>query len=227
MLGNIIGAIGSIAGGFLGNKAQEKANRQNLKWAKDQAQNRIKWTVQDAKRSGIHPLAALGANVPTTSPGIVGATSFGDGVAAGAAQLGNAFNKSEAQELENLQKDLIRSQIRQSDSVTSVNVARSRSILGAMRSGATNVDGVKATLPAKDFTSAMVMGHRVDPAFTMSDAQVLEDRYGEAISIPAGVAIAASDLWKGYRNGPENRISDRMRKDRRANPGKYNWQEDY
>lgn len=227
MLGNIIGAIGSIAGGFLGNKAQEKANKQNLAWAKNQAHNRIKWTVNDAKRAGIHPLAALGANVPTTSPGIVGATSLGDGVAAGAAQLGNAINKSEGAELANLQKELIRSQIRQSDSVTSVNVARSRSIVGAMRSGATNVDPVTATLPKRDFTSAMVAGYRVDPSLQMSDAQVLEDRYGEAVSIPAGIAIAASDLWKGYRNGPERRFSERMRKDRRANPGKYNWKEDY
>lgn len=54
----------------------ERQNRKNEKMQYDFAQNGISWKVQDAKRSGIHPLYALGAS--TQSPSFGGqAPSFG------------------------------------------------------------------------------------------------------------------------------------------------------
>lgn len=61
-----IGAATSIGGGLLSNffnrNAQDNAAEQN----REVLQNAISWRVADAKRAGIHPLYALGANVATS-----------------------------------------------------------------------------------------------------------------------------------------------------------------
>lgn len=48
---------GSVIGGLINKKSTEDTNAENKKFAK----NRIQITANDAKKAGIHPLAALGA----------------------------------------------------------------------------------------------------------------------------------------------------------------------
>lgn len=48
-----------------------KANKQNLDYQKEFAQNGITWRVQDAVKAGLHPLAALGAQTTSFSPSFV------------------------------------------------------------------------------------------------------------------------------------------------------------
>lgn len=79
MLGALIGAATSVAGGLLNNKAQKDANRANEAAAlrqealqKEFAQSGIQWKVQDAEKAGIHPLYALGANTTSYQPTNVG-----------------------------------------------------------------------------------------------------------------------------------------------------------
>lgn len=74
-LGPAIGAIGSIAGGLLGNasasaarSAQQKHINQMLAWQRTMATHGVQWKVEDAKKAGIHPLAALGANIQQAAP---------------------------------------------------------------------------------------------------------------------------------------------------------------
>lgn len=43
-------------------------NRQNIALQKEFAQNSIKWRVEDAKRAGVHPMAALGISGSSFSP---------------------------------------------------------------------------------------------------------------------------------------------------------------
>lgn len=81
MLPALIGAAASLAGGFLSNKANEKANKQAEANAlrqealqKEFAQSGIQWKVQDAEKAGIHPLYALGANTVSYSPSTIGPT---------------------------------------------------------------------------------------------------------------------------------------------------------
>lgn len=91
--GPIFGTIGSIAGGLLGggkNKVDkwsknfaerqfDESKRQfNLSFAWQR--NRIRETVQDAERAGIHPLAALGASVPGGFAAGVGGSASAGGV---------------------------------------------------------------------------------------------------------------------------------------------------
>lgn len=57
------GLIGSVLGysaAKSGQQLQQDINRENLQNAREFAQNSIQWKVEDAKKAGIHPLAALG-----------------------------------------------------------------------------------------------------------------------------------------------------------------------
>lgn len=78
LFGGIASAVGSIAGGLLGNAAAASSqanaqaiNRFNYDAQKEFAQNGIRWRVQDAKAAGLHPLAALGASGASYSPSAV------------------------------------------------------------------------------------------------------------------------------------------------------------
>lgn len=83
------GAIGgAVAGGLLGyagakeqSEATQEANAANLAFAREQqafqekmAMRGIRFRVEDARGAGIHPLAALGANVSSPAPISVGLT---------------------------------------------------------------------------------------------------------------------------------------------------------
>lgn len=75
MFGGIASALGSIAGGILGNKSQSDANalnaqltREQIAYQKELHQNQLQWRVQDAKKAGLHPLAGLGVSSYSFSP---------------------------------------------------------------------------------------------------------------------------------------------------------------
>lgn len=97
-----LSAAASIAGGFLGRSAQNDANDANaaiaganLKFQREFARQGIQMRVADAKKAGIHPLYALGANLPTYSPSptYVGAgTQLGDAVAEAGQNIGRAVD---------------------------------------------------------------------------------------------------------------------------------------
>lgn len=60
--------------GYSGRKAESKDRRFQRQFAK----NQIQWRVEDAKKAGLHPLAALGA--PTVSPAVSAGDPMGDAV---------------------------------------------------------------------------------------------------------------------------------------------------
>lgn len=73
--GAAIGALGNVIGGAMGMSSANKANKISQRQFNRQMQlqenlmhHGVRWRVQDAKRAGIHPLAALGANVSQFSP---------------------------------------------------------------------------------------------------------------------------------------------------------------
>lgn len=83
MLGEIIGAIGSIAGGLLGSSAADNAADQAWDRQKKVLKNQVQWRVADAVKAGLHPLAALGLNPASGPPMAEIGTDWG-------ANLGNA-----------------------------------------------------------------------------------------------------------------------------------------
>jgi len=128
----IIGAIGDGISGFLGQKQADSSNRQqlaiaqaNMNMQREFAQNGIKWKVDDAMRSGVHPLFALGANTNSFSPVSIGSTQSDTSWASRAGQnLGRAIQATSTEgererqmasslqlERGQLENELIRTQI--------------------------------------------------------------------------------------------------------------------
>lgn len=75
----LAGAGANLLSGYMGQRAQEEANRQNryatqenIRHQEQFAKMGIRWKVQDAMRAGLHPLAALGAQTHSFSPTAVG-----------------------------------------------------------------------------------------------------------------------------------------------------------
>lgn len=128
----IIASIISGGFGLYGQGQQEAADRRagesNAQLQREFAQMGIRWRVEDARRAGIHPLAALGAHVSSPSPSFISSDS-----STAWRQMGQDFSRAiqstrtntERQEaaanlaLENakLQNDLLRVQIKQIDQV--------------------------------------------------------------------------------------------------------------
>lgn len=120
----LIAAGAALAGGMLSSKSQSDANKANIKYQKQFAQEGIQWRVADAEKAGIHPLYALGAQTTSFSPSVVGDTSMGNALAAAGDNIGRAIAaKSTADELlpvkaltlerMGLENELLRTQIRQ------------------------------------------------------------------------------------------------------------------
>lgn len=68
-LGGVVGAVGSLIGGNKTAESQAAANAWNQNFAKEQFEyqkelhkNQVQWRVEDAKKAGLHPLAALGVS---------------------------------------------------------------------------------------------------------------------------------------------------------------------
>lgn len=162
---SILGAVASVAGGLIGSSDAKKANKQQM----DLAKNSIKYRVQDAKNSGIHPLYALGA--PTLSSSMQ-TNPMGQAVANAGSEIGktmiSAYEK-EIQELnlQNARADLTAKKLRNADfikqSIDNSRMAKINATLGA------NAD-------AKDVME-FGGGVKVKPRYT--PASKGEDYFGE------------------------------------------------
>lgn len=221
-----IGSIGSLVGGFF----DRKANKENLEsqqaMQREFAQSGIQWKVNDAKAAGIHPLAALGAQTASYSPQSIGDSgSFSDmGQNLGRALKAAASSDDrKAQELEDLaltrarlDNDLVRSQIEASKVATS---SRRGAALGppmptppVAKTAWTGAPVTADKIETKDDTYPAVKNLRVggvplQTAPWMSDAQDMEDRYGESISDWVGgplnlIADSVYSAYKGFRKIP-------------------------
>lgn len=133
--GALISGGSTLLGGYLGGQAQDKANAanremnaENIKMQKEFAQSGVQWKVEDAKKAGIHPLAALGAQTHSFAPASIGEspnTAMGDSIANMGQNIAQAYSAStskndrlinEAMRMEQLdnarlQNELLRSQI--------------------------------------------------------------------------------------------------------------------
>jgi len=85
MWGEIAGAAGSVIGSLFGKSEAEK----NIKMQKQFAQQGIQWKVADAKKAGIHPLYALGAQTHSFAPV---QTGISENMASAGQSLGRAVD---------------------------------------------------------------------------------------------------------------------------------------
>lgn len=97
--GPLVGAAGSIAGGLISNLFNRRQQNQAENFQRELAQHGVSWRVQDAKNAGIHPLFALGAQIPQVNPMVLG-----DSLGPSLAQAGQMIGNSMANQLSTEQK---------------------------------------------------------------------------------------------------------------------------
>lgn len=103
MLPALIAAGASLASSFLGQRQADKNNRIAQENARRQeelqrefAQSGIQWKVEDAKKAGIHPLYAIGAQTTSYSPVSVGTSSSDwSGLAQAGQHIGRAVQSTQ------------------------------------------------------------------------------------------------------------------------------------
>lgn len=140
-------AAGSVVSSLFGSSSAEKANKQQIraqqqanKYQKQYNQNKIQWLVEDARKAGIHPLAALGSSVagsfatPVAAYGSQPESGVGDAVGAGMQALGQAMPMPQDPLAMQLQKAQIANV--NASTVNMLAEARSRTQLASERNGA-------------------------------------------------------------------------------------------
>lgn len=122
-LSGLIGAGAKIFGGILGQNSQEQITQQNIAEQNYLASNRIQLTVDDAKKAGINPLAALG-NATQTWSNVAGSTALGDSIGSAGQDIGRAVAAMAPVKLRNaeLENKLLEAKIRNFDSDTVSNM---------------------------------------------------------------------------------------------------------
>lgn len=97
--GVISGGLG-LLGGFLSNEYNQDLLEQQIASQREAQQNFIQWRVEDAKKAGIHPLFALGANSPSTFP-----ISMGDNIGPALREAGQDIGSATARMLDTQAKE--------------------------------------------------------------------------------------------------------------------------
>lgn len=108
--------LGSAISAITGKSARDTEYQRQQEFA----QNGVRWRVEDAKAAGIHPLVALGAHTSTYSPQAAVGTDYG--LSSAGQNISRAIEAKqtarERQEMNEMQKALIASQIRKTDAET-------------------------------------------------------------------------------------------------------------
>lgn len=117
MFGELIEGGFGIIGGQLSAAQNRQAMRMSADLQREFAQNGIQWRVEDAKRAGIHPLAALGMMPASATPMVIGDVT-GESFQRAGQNIGRAIDAGSSRDdrdMAELNKRLILSQIEESD----------------------------------------------------------------------------------------------------------------
>lgn len=77
MGGALIGGVTSLIGGSIASEGARKASSMDADLQREFAQHGVSWRVADAKRAGIHPLAALGAQTHSAQASYTSSGDYG------------------------------------------------------------------------------------------------------------------------------------------------------
>lgn len=70
-----VGALTNLVSGYMNKRAIDQANNANVGKQEEFARMGIQWRVADAKAAGVHPIYAMGANIPSFSPSVMAGDS--------------------------------------------------------------------------------------------------------------------------------------------------------
>lgn len=117
IIGGALAGVGSYLAGQSQADATDKANEANIAHQREFAQSGLQWRVADAKKAGLHPLAALGATGASFQPAVIPSanTGVGDAMQKIGQGIGNSGVDTSLQKLQlenmQLQNEQLRSQI--------------------------------------------------------------------------------------------------------------------
>lgn len=94
--GPLVGAAGSVVGGLISNLFNKGQQAKAENFQRELAQHGISWRVADAKAAGIHPLFAMGAQIPMANPMVLG-DSLGTSIAQAGQNVGGAIAGSQTE----------------------------------------------------------------------------------------------------------------------------------
>jgi len=170
MLGPIIAAGASIAGGLINSSSNKSAQEANIAWQRENAQrqeelqrefaqNSLQWKAADALKAGIHPLYAMGASGYSYSPQSVGNvatpdTSMGSALASAGQDISRAMQATQTQggrdaAFLKTTQDLQLTRMGLENELLASQIAKQRSQIGPAMPGLADramIDGQPATL---------------------------------------------------------------------------------
>lgn len=203
-------AAAILGSGIANAFGSESAAEKNAKEQRRFARNGITWKVKDAKRAGVHPLFALGAQTASFTPSYQSPDYSFIGQAAGA-----AADRKTAEKQMQLNERLLDSQIKKMDAEARYWDAAAQGA-GAAAGGKklSNDTGTLHSMNQAQQTPALSIGGNIihtDPGF--SDAQSYEDRWGEIGGIILGAINMGADAWETFKKSEYYPKLERMAAD--------------
>lgn len=208
--GALIGAGGNLLGGLMGSSDAAK----NRAMQKEFAKNGIRWRVEDAKAAGLHPLYALGANLPSYSPVQSEAPAQLAEMGQNIGRAVQATQTAKERERTQLELDLLRSQVDESKERIAASMA-ARNAQAATQSAGMGTDFFGGDDPVPE--GVHVVGQHVNKPGTSYIASEKDESVGANVSpmwgrfligknteivLPGGLGGDASEALESLSESP-------------------------
>lgn len=210
-IASVIAAGGSLLGGILGQSAQNARAEKNDALQREFAQTGIQWKVEDARKAGVHPLAALGAQTASYTP-----QSIGDSIGPAFAQAGQDISRavdatrSGPQRVEAIQKsmdDLTLTRMGLENELLASQIAKINQAghpppfpVGGLAPGAEPVGG-----------TAIAAGHPAWQVGNRTPVDFFSQVYGEPGEWAFGVPAIVEDAFRNAVRVRPGSIADKVR----------------
>ncbi|AXH73285.1 MAG: DNA pilot protein [Microviridae sp.] len=203
ILGSLASGAMSLIGGQKANEQKAAGQEREIELQKEFAQNGLRWKVEDAQRAGVHPLAALGATGAQYSPVGLGDNDTAASFSAAGQDFSRAIDATRTQpermgaigakmqtlglERASLENDLLRAQI--------LDITRPRTPPFPLA-------GTDYAMPGQPASGGLkVAGVPIVKDKGWSDAQDVEDRYGDLVQMVYGAGVLGADGLKHVLDG--------------------------
>lgn len=198
VLGALIAAGASLAGGALRNRAIRRENKID----RARQDNQLQRMMADAGLAGIHPVAALGASANYGQPVGQAETGFAEGLESAGGAVSDLMMAQQDFQISAQSLELERMRLENEMRAFELQEAQSRSILSAVRGAALQAPAAIVNEPSPAILSGMPWAIGAGGPYT--PARVAEDAYGEVGEWVFGVpnlirdwrAVAAPSLWE-------------------------------
>lgn len=199
MFGSILGSLIGAGASLFGASKAEKEAKKNRKLQEDAMHHSIQYKVEDAQRSGVHPLYAIGA--PTFSPTPV-MSGAGDMLASAGQDIGRAVSASMTPEQKStaFQKSL---QVLQLERAGLENELLRSQIAKIHQPGTPpSAPGGAAFIPGQGSNPEFdVAGVKFSPRKGMTPNEVVQAQYGEPADWLYYPELASAYLGAAFRAG--------------------------